>query len=83
MTRFCALVVAIVASAMTVVSIIDAERTGIIHYSPNIYDPSVERVARQDSPAQFSEAINITAFHTTLPAALALISIWFYRRLGS
>jgi len=85
MTRWCALAVAVVTAIITassVLSLVDAERTGVVHYSENPTSPDTERVARSDSPERFDEAINITAFHTMLPLAIMVTSIWFYRRLS-
>jgi hypothetical protein len=87
--RWCALGLAILASLATIgfaISLVNAETTGVIIYNPNPATPGTletERVTRNASPAKFSEAVNLTALHATLPAALALVSIWFYRRLSS
>jgi hypothetical protein len=84
-TRWCALLIAIVAAAVTaseVFSAWNAENTGIAYYAPNIkYGPS-ERVTRKESPAKFHDAVLISEYHALMFGGVALIAFKFYRVLS-
>ena len=88
MTRWCALLIAIVSSFATaqfVVTAVQVERTGAALYSPHIlFYPllETERVTRATAPEKFQQALTFSWFRVFLFGAIALLSFFFYRRLS-
>jgi hypothetical protein len=85
-TRWCALFVAIAMffpAAAPVISLTEAERTGIVLYSSSPQLPPTERVTRTLSPDQFTDAVTSLWFHLLLCGSLSVVSFLFYRRLSS
>jgi hypothetical protein len=86
MTRWCALAIAVVASIVAVSSVIsleEEERTGVALYRNDPRMPMTEQVRRGESPAEFSQAIELSELHAMGAVVLMAGGIWFYRKLSS
>ena len=85
-TRWCALIIAIALlfpTALSLVSAVQAERTGVALYSPNPRLPETERVTRAASPEKFQQALFASWLYVFTFGGIAIISFFFYRRLSS
>jgi hypothetical protein len=86
MTRWCALVIAVVLLIPTissVVHIVQAENTGVAYYNPNPKLPPTDRVLRTTSPTEFHDAVFVYGEHALLLGSITIISLYFYRRLSN
>ena len=87
-TRWCALLIAIVcsfATAQFVITAVQAERTGAALYSPHMLYPllETERVTRATAPEKFQQALSFSWFRAFFFGMIALLSFFFYRRLSN
>lgn len=84
-TRWCALLIAVVlmfpAMAATI-SLVEAERTGIVDYSTDPQLLPIKKVTRVGSPEEFNQAVMFLGFHIALNGTISVVSFWFYRRLS-
>ena len=84
-TRWCALFVAIalvLPTAISVVSAVKAELSGVALYSSTSHLAGTERVTRISSPDKFQEAVRMEWFHAFLFGSLTFVSFYFFRRLS-
>ena len=77
-TRWCALVISVVLffpAVASIVSLVEAERTGFAYYNPTSHYPATERVGRRDSPAEFGEAVTQNAEGVVICGSVSVISL--------
>jgi len=85
-TRWCALIIAIAClfpTALSLVSAIQAERTGIALYSPNPRLPATDRVTRAASPDKFQQAVFASWLYAFTFGGISIFSFFIYRRLSN
>ena len=85
-TRWVALLVAIflsIATAGSVATALDDERTGTAVYRPHIGMVDYEHVTRAESPEKFRQGVALSWYLAFACGVTAFISFSFYRRLSS
>jgi hypothetical protein len=85
-TRWCALLVAMVLSLATageVATALDYERTGTAVYRRTVGVMDYEHVTRAGSPEKFRQGVAIAWYSAFAFGVTAFISFSFYRRLSS
>jgi len=83
--RWCSLGLALIllfAAAMSAVSAIQAERTGVAFYSLSPRLPAIERATKTESPKQFHQAIATSWLHAFFFGGIAFICFYFHRKLS-
>ena len=85
-TRWCMLIVSVVclvAAICAAAPLVEAERTGIASYYPDIAVPATERVTRAKDPGLFQQAMLQSAFPVILAGSVSAVAFHFFRRLSS
>lgn len=85
MTRWCALFIAVVLMIPAIgaaISLVEAERTGIVDYSTDPRLLPEKKVTRAGSPEEFNQALMFFGYRIAIAGSVSVVSFWFYWRLS-